>query len=205
MQEPWVLFGSVQSGHAYKVRLALDIAGLPYRYHEIDTDSPRETRPEAFRTAARFGEVPTLVVDGRAMVQSDSILHFIAEQTRRFGGESPERLQHVREWLFWEANRIGMCLPQLRWGRSVQPGSVSSGALDWLQDRYDLDVARLDAELSDGRAFIVDDEPTVADFSLCGYLVFAEEAQVKVPARVAAWLSRLAGLPGARGPLDFPA
>jgi len=202
MASDWVLYGSVQSGHAYKVRLALGVMQLAHDYVEIDIESPRESRPKAFQAAARFGEVPTLIAGGRALVQSDSILYFLAEHTGRYGAETPERLQRVREWLFWEANRIGMCLPQLRWGRAIEPGSIRPDALDWLQARYDLDIARLDRELSDGRAFILDDAPTVADFSLCGYLVFAEEAKVTVPLAVARWLDRLARLPGARGPLD---
>ena len=201
MEKALTLYGSLQSGHAFKVRLALSVAGLDHDYHEIDIDSPPESRPEAFRKAARFGEVPTLVADGQAMVQSDAILCWLAEETGRFGGESKARLQRVREWLFWEANRIGMCLPQLRWGRGVEPGSIKADALAWLQARYDLDVARLDRELSDGRGFIIDDTPTVADFSLCGYLVFADEAQVTVPAHVQGWLDRLKSLPGWRDPL----
>lgn len=200
MLKSLTLYGSIQSGHAFKVRLALSVAGLAHEYHEIDIDSPRETRPAAFQAAARFGEVPTLIADGHAMVQSDAILYWLAEETGRFGGESKARLQRVREWLFWEANRIGMCLPQLRWGRAVEPGSIKPDALDWLQARYDLDVARLDRELSDGRAFVIDDEPTVADFSLCGYLVFAEEAKVKVPPNVQGWLDKLKTLPGWRDP-----
>ena len=203
MAETLTLYGSLQSGHAFKVRLALSIAGLAHDYHEIDIDSPRESRPEGFRKAARFGEVPTLVADGNAMVQSDAILCWLAEETGRFGGETRQRLQRVREWLFWEANRIGMCLPQLRWGRAIEPGSIAPDALAFLQARYDLDVARLDRELSDGRGFIVDDEPTVADFSLCGYLVFADEAKVMVPAHVRGWLDRLKSLPGWRDPLEY--
>lgn len=57
--------------------------------------------------------------------------------------------------------------------------------------------------LADGRRFIVGDKPTIADFSLCGYLYFADEAKLLVPANVAAWLDELKSLPGWRHPYDL--
>ena len=198
-----LLYGSPLSGHAYKVRLALAVAGLAHDYQYIDINSRQEERADAFRAAARFGQVPTLVVDGKGLVQSDAILCWIAHHTGRFGTESGDRMQRVLEWLFWEANRLGMCLPQLRWARTYAPHEYSDGALEWLQARYDTDIARLDQELSDGRAFILDDEPTVADFSLCGYLFSADEAKVVVPPHVRHWLSRIAALPGWKSPAEL--
>lgn len=58
----------------------------------------------------------------------------------------------------------------------------------------------IDSHLSDGRYFMLGAEPTIADFSLCGYLYFADEAKVTVPSRVSAWLTRLAALPGWQHP-----
>ncbi|MBY0612957.1 MAG: glutathione S-transferase family protein [Beijerinckiaceae bacterium] len=197
------LYGSPLSGHAYKVRLALAVADLPHGYEEIDINSPRGERSDAFQAAARFGQVPTLVVDGESLAQSDAILCWLARHTGRFGGESDGRMQHVLEWLFWEANRLGMCLPQLRWARSYAPHEYNDGTLEWLQARYDSDIARLEEELSDGRAFILDETPTVADFSLCGYLFSADEAKVAVPPHVRRWLANIASLPRWQAPTDL--
>ena len=61
----------------------------------------------------------------------------------------------------------------------------------------------IDSHLSDGRYFMLGAEPTIADFSLCGYLYFADEAKVTVPSRVSAWLTRLAALPGWQHPYDL--
>ena len=53
-----------------------------------------------------------LVVDGGPIVQSDGILLHLAREHRALGWEvDPDRLT---EWLFWEANRIGISLPNLR-------------------------------------------------------------------------------------------
>jgi glutathione S-transferase len=107
----------------------------------------------------------------------------------------------VREWLFWEANRIGFSLPNLRYCLRFSGGEAA--VLTMLRQRFDADIARLDTEFSDGRAFILGDAPTVADISLCGYLFWPEQAQVAVPFHVQGWLDRIAALPGWRHPYAF--
>ncbi|MFL6658214.1 MAG: glutathione S-transferase family protein [Massilia sp.] len=199
------LFGSRESGHTYKVRMLLSMAGIAHQYTEIDLTQPREQRPEPFRTLAKFGEVPLLVMDGQPFVQSDAILLHLAEHAGCFGGESPERLARMREWLFWEANRIGFSLPNLRYGRRFVAGGLASAVEAFLRARFDADIARLESELSDGRAFMLDDTPTIADLALSAYMFWPEQAGVTLPPAVSAWLGRIASLPGWRHPDDMPA
>ena len=197
------LFGNRDSGHAYKVRLMLSLAGLPYAYQEIDLDQPREARPEPFRALAKYGEVPLLVHDGRPYVQSNAILLHLAEYTGQFGGESQERLERVREWLFWEANRLGFSLANLRYGlKYASTGAATDGQV-LLRNRFNADIERLEGELSDGRAFILGDTVSAADVSLCGYLYWPEQANVSLPPQVQAWLDRIGALPGWRHPYGF--
>ena len=59
-----VLYGNHESGHSYKVRSFLTLAGVPHRYVWVDLDVPRAERPEEFRRASQFGEVPVRVADG---------------------------------------------------------------------------------------------------------------------------------------------
>jgi glutathione S-transferase len=198
------LSGNRESGHSYKVRLMLHLAGLAHEYQEIDLALPRGARPEPFRSLAAFGEVPLLVHDGRPHVQSNAILLHLAAQTGAFCGESPEDLGRVHEWLFWEANRIGFSLPNLRYHLKFS-GSEDAGVELMLRERFNADVARLDSELSDGRMFILGAMPTVADISLCGYLYWPEQARVTIPTQVQAWLERISTLPGWRHPYAFDA
>jgi len=198
------LYGSAESGHTFKVRLMLEVAALPYAYEEVDLRLPREQRPEPFRSLARYGEVPLLVHDGQPYVQSNAILLHLAGHTQSFGGDTPERLARCREWLFWEANRIGTSLPHLRFGQRFDPAGYPLGVLDWMRNRFDADIARLEDELADGRSFILGASPTIADFSLCGYMFWPEQANASYPALVAAWLERIRALPGWRHPYDMP-
>jgi glutathione S-transferase len=195
------LFGNRESGHAYKVRLMLNLAQLPHEFEEIDLDLPREQRPEPFRSLAKYGEVPLLLHNERPYVQSNAILLHLAAHSGALDGDAPATTERVREWLFWEANRIGFSLPNLRYCLRVTGGDPA--VLAMLRQRYEADAARLERELADGRPFILGNSPTVADVSLCGYLFWADQAQVEVPAGVAGWLERIAALPGWRHPYGF--
>jgi len=199
------LFGNRESGHTYKVRLMLALAGIAYDYTEIDITLPREQRPEAFRAKSKYGEVPLLVHGGRAYAQSNAILIHLAGHTSAFGGESPQRLARVTEWLFWEANRIGFSLPNLRFGLTLSPDGLAPQVEHMLRDRFAADIGRLDEELADGRAFILDDAPSVVDIALCAYLYWPEQAGVSIPAHVQAWLERISALPGWQHPYALTA
>jgi glutathione S-transferase len=201
MDDSIKLYGNRESGHAYKVRLMLNLAGLPHEFEEVELTVPREARPEPFRSLARFGEVPLLVHGGRPYVQSNAILLHLAAHSGALDGEVSERIERVREWLFWETNRIGFSLPNLRYHMRVEPAAPE--VLAMLRRRLDADLARLEHELADGRPFILGDGPTVADVSLCGYLYWADQAQVTPPPQVQGWLGRIAALPGWRQPYDF--
>ena len=196
------LFVHPASGHAYKVRLMLAFADIPYDSEEIDIFSPRESRPEDFRLNSKFSEVPTLIDEGEAFVQSNAILLHLAQKYQVLGGRDEVQLNRCKEWLFWEANKIGMSLPQLRYAAMFEDHGLNAGALLWLRSRYDYDVNIMDNELSDGRAYFLGDELSIADCSLAGYLYFAEEAKLPVPKHVQAWLDRLAALPEWFHPYD---
>src|SRR4051812_4627791 len=111
MSKP-ILFGHHESGHSYKVRLALTLMGIDHEYRYVDVMKPREARRKDFRAFSPYGEIPVLVTNGETLAQSDAILLHLARKTGRFGGED---LDLTAQWLFREANRIGISLPNLRW------------------------------------------------------------------------------------------
>ncbi|MDT8999217.1 glutathione S-transferase family protein [Paucibacter sp. APW11] len=199
MDSSTVFFGNHESGHSYKVALLLALARIPHRYRWIDLELPREARPADFRAASRFGEVPVLVWQGRAYCQSNAILLSLAEQHPQWwGGDAAA----AREWLCWEANRIGFSVPNLRFARhwSPQPPAVMA----WLEARARADLQTLDEALA-GRDFLLGDEPSIADLSCCGYLFWLEQAGLDAAdlPHLQAWLARIAGLPAWQAPYDL--
>jgi glutathione S-transferase len=197
------LFGHLDSGHSYKVRFFMVAAGLPHDYEVVDIWIDRAARQSEFKENARYGEVPLLVDGDHTFVQSNAILTHLATQTGQWGAQNPDLMQRVSEWLFWEANKIGLCLPQIRGHQLFDTMQLTDGALKWLSDRYAHDVGLLDTTLADGRKFITGEEPTIADFSLSGYLFYADEAKVSVPPHVQKWLDALAALPGWKPPSEL--
>ena len=198
-----LLYGNRESGHSYKVRLALTLMQAPHEYRPVDIWLPREQRPAEFRQVSKFGEVPVLVDRGQVYVQSDAILLHLAQREHKLYGRDAIDHDQVREWLFWEANRIGISVPNLRFALRWVP-ETPKDVLAWLRERALADLGRLDAEFS-GRRFLLGDFPTVADIACCGYLFWLDQAEldrVRWP-NVSRWLDDIAALPGWQHPYDL--
>jgi glutathione S-transferase len=188
------LFGNRLSGHSYKVRLALVLGDVSHEYRHVSLSLPRAEREADFRAASRWDEVPALVVDGEPMVQSNAILQWLAESEGVLAGQPGER-QAIREWLSWEANRIGFSLPNLRYARKFAP--LDPGAEAWLEARTRRDLDVLDAHLAK-QDYLLPGGLTIADLSASAYLWLIDEAGLTLDAwpYVAAWLARIAAQPG---------
>lgn len=197
------LYGHYDSGHVYKVMLFLELAKLTYDFEFIDIWAEKTSRPAEFLTSSRNGEVPCLLINDTPYIQSNLILHRLALEYRCFGGENDTRLMAALDWQFWEANRLGMCLPQLRYANRFAPEEFNSGSLSFLKNRFNQDISLLANQLSRGHRFVLDDSPSIADFSLCGYLFWADEADVELPAPVNRWLTAIQSLHGWKAPYDL--
>lgn len=201
MRDDITLYGARASGHAFKVRVLLEMAQLPYTFHEIDLSQARAARPQAFRNLSPYGEVPVLLHNGRIHAQSNAVLLHVAAHSGVLEGETAALQDGVRQWLFWEANRIGFSLPNLRY--AVRGGGVDAAVMAMLRERFNADISRMEIELADGRDFILGAAPSIADLSMSAYLFWADQAQVTLPLHVTGWLQRISNLPGWRHPDSF--
>lgn len=181
------LYGHPDSGHAYKVALALTLAGIPYDYERIDIWADKSTRPQAFLAASRFAEVPCLVTKNDSKTQSGAILSWLAREFNVLGGV--EKHDQALEWIVWEANRIGMCIPQLI-HRFKAPEEFTDGSIDFLLQRFSIDIQRFNNEITD-KPFLLGDELTIADIAVFGYLHSYEKAQLQVPQQTQQWIERI--------------
>lgn len=201
MDGGWILYGARESGHAWKVRQALILLGIPHQYRAVDLSLPRDQRPADFQAASPYGEVPVLVDVDSVQAQSDAILQRLAVQTRRLGGDRPRELL---QWLFWEANRIGFSLPNLRlhrhFGHAMAPDVEA-----WLAERLDADLVRLERELDGGKPFLLGETLSVVDLACSAYLNWPEQGCVDLarwPA-ISAWLARVRSVPGWAHPYEI--
>lgn len=197
-----VLYGNRESGHSYKVKLALTLLGLEHEYRPVDLTIDRANRPPDFREASRYGEVPVLVTDGEPLVQSNAILMHLARTTGRLRGEcDPDR---TVEWLFWEANRITFSISNLRFARHFT-GDTHPEVIGWLEARARADLVRLDQEFAEKNEVILGSAISIADIACCSYLFWPEQIGLELREwrHVSAWLDRIRAIPGWAHPYEL--
>ena len=194
-----ILYANPASGFSYKPALAMGLMQLPYELRVVDLKRPRAERSAQFREVATFGEVPVLLVDGLAIAQSNVILEYLARrESRLHEGDESQRIR-VREWLSWEANRIGLNLAHARASRTS--GGYDPAVQAWYDTRTRADLDHLDGVLA-SRKFLLGDLVTIADVACAGYLYWADQADIDIARwpNVEAWLTRIAALPGYKSP-----
>jgi glutathione S-transferase len=182
------------SGHSHRVHLFLSLLGVPYELVEIDMAAGAHKAPEFLRLNA-FGQVPVLDDDGAVISDSAAILVYLA---RKFGRTDwlPEDIltaARIQKWLSVAAGEIayGPCAARLVtvFGANFHADEVIARAHRIL--------TLVEVELS-GRAFLLGDNPTIADIALYSYIANAPEGNVDTAPyqAVRAWLSRIEALPG---------
>jgi glutathione S-transferase len=95
------LYGDLDSGNVYKVRLVLAQLGIAYR--RVDTTQNRgEPQSPEFRAINPIGKIPTVVFDdGRMLSESGAILFYFAQASPLWPGGDWERAEVLR-WMFFE-------------------------------------------------------------------------------------------------------
>jgi glutathione S-transferase len=97
----FTVYGMADSGNCYKVKLALEQLGQPYRWIEINSVRG-ETRNADFLAKNPNGKVPTLQLeDGSFLPESNAILCYLAEGTPLLPGERLGRARAL-QWMFFE-------------------------------------------------------------------------------------------------------
>ena len=198
------LYGFGESGNAYKVALALRAMGLDWQLRPVDFFAG-ETRSPDYRAINAMGEVPVLVDGETVLSQSGVILDYLASKTGQFAGRSAAERREVLRWLFWDNHNFTGQIASLRFLQNFLPEDKRpQGAIDFLQGRVQAAAKILDSHLQ-GRDWVAADTPTIADFSLCGYLFYPEPKGVERadwPA-IDAWLARIEALEGWAHPYDL--
>ena len=189
-----LLNGNTESGHSYKVRLFLLLAGINHIYRSVDLEIARAARPADFVAASKFGEVPVLVCEGTNYCQSNAILAFLAQRFRRYQGR-PDEWHLVLEWLSWETNRIGFSVPNLRHARRWEPQPRE--VLGFLEQRAAFDLSTLDKLLSQSE-FLLPSGMSIADLSCAAYLYWIDQAGLSLDGfpHVNRWLKSISAADG---------
>ncbi|OTP67418.1 glutathione S-transferase family protein [Caballeronia sordidicola] len=182
------------SGHSHRARLFLSLLGVEHELIEVDLMTAQHKSPEYLKLN-RFGQVPVLVDGDSKIADSNAILVYLAKKLGKTDWlpEGSEGAAAIQRWLSVAAGEIAY-------------GPAAARLITVFGAKYDADqvIARahgvlkiIDSEL-EGKKFIAQNHPTIADIALYSYIARAPEGNVDISGypNVNAWLRRIEELPG---------
>jgi glutathione S-transferase len=191
------LYGMAMSGNCWKPAQILRLTG--YSFDWVETDTTRgDTTTAAFLALNPQGEVPVLVLDdGEVITQSNAILTHFAEATPWLPPPGLARTR-VMQWLFWEQYSHEPYIAVARWLITYRgQKQAQAERLKLCAERGRKALGIMEQRLA-SHDWLTDAGPTIADLALFAYTHVADEGEfdlAETPA-VAAWVKRLAALPG---------
>lgn len=193
-----------ESGHSYKVALALELGALDWAPLHLDFFNGGARSP-AFRDTNVMGEAPVLEDGAVTLSQSGVIQAYLTEKTGNFGGTTSEEDREILRWVLWDNHKLSSQVGVLRFLMNFIPEEKRSAeVIGWLQGRTQAAFSVLEAHLTQ-RDWIVGRSVTNADLTCCGYLFYDEPfgfSRSDWPG-IDRWLSRIEGLPGWKHPYDL--
>jgi glutathione S-transferase len=189
------------SPRAFKVLAVANHLGIDYEFVLCDLTKGAQKSPEF--TALNLNQrMPVLEEDGWSLWESNAIAQYLA--TRKWdSGLLPkdERARaDVSRWMFWESAHWDQACALLIFQRFVK-GLFGQGAPDPVEVekglvQFNRAASVLDRHLK-GRAFLVGDALTVADFAAGAPLIMTAPAQLPLETypEIRRWYASLAALP----------
>ena len=187
-----------QSGNAYKVALALRAMGLEWEPVFVDFMSGATRDPEWRDNSNIMVEIPVLEDGDLKLTQSGAILLYLAEKTGQFGGKTAQEKQEILRWILFDNHKFTSYFATYRFLKSFSEKEPDATIMAFLKGRIMSAFKIVEKHLTESE-FIVGDHPTIADFSLCGYLFYPlDESGIEISQHfphIAAWRARIRALP----------
>ena len=207
---------SLPTPNGVKVSIMLEELGLPYEPHAIDIGKNETWGPE-FLALNPNGKIPSIIdPDGPGgkpfgLFESGAILLYLAEKTGKLLPADPARRYETIQWVFFQMAAVGPMFGQLGFFHKFAGKDYEDKRP---RDRYAAESKRLLGVLEtrlDGRQWIMDDEYTIADIALLGWVrnlvgfygageLVGYDAFKHVPA----WLERALARPAVQRGLEIP-
>ncbi len=199
----YTLYCFAESGNAYKAALMLALAQQDWQAKWVDFFHG-ETRTDAYRKDVNeMGEVPVLLHGGERLTQSGVILHYLAEQTGRFSSHDPATRREILRWMFFDNHKFTSYIATLRFLLTFMK-SGETEITNFMRGRAEGALDIVNKHLA-GQDYLVGNELTIADLSMCGYLYYGDELGLSLAPYdfIEAWLGRIRSQPGWQAPYDL--
>jgi glutathione S-transferase len=191
----FTLYGFAGSGPTYTAALCLSLMKHPFSYMHVSLRDAQHKQPD-YLVKNRYGQVPALRDGHHYYVQSAAILLHLAEAMGKFNGSNQTEQQHIREWLFWQWDKLAVPVYRLR---ARNRGFRQFG--EEVRTMYDNEakaaLSLLDQDLAKSE-WVAGKKITVADIGVYGVLRYAGDANLDLNAypHVVQWKKRFESLPG---------
>ena len=207
---------SLPTPNGVKVSILLEETGLPYEPHLVRFDTNDQLSPE-FLSLNPNNKIPAIIdPDGPGgeplpLFESGAILVYLAEKTGKLIPQDPARRYETLQWVMFQMGGIGPMFGQVGFFHKFAGKEFADKRP---LERYVAESKRLlgvvETRLA-GRQWIMDDEYTIADISMLGWvrnLIGFYEARDLVAfdtlKQVPAWLERGLARPAVQRGLEIP-
>ena len=196
--------------NGWKVSIALEEMGLPYRVRLVNIGAGEQKRPE-FLAISPNGRMPAITdpegPDGApiSIFESGAILQYLARKTGRFCGATERDRIDVDQWLMWQMGGLGPMAGQAHHFLHYAPGMTPPQDIPYAKDRYRAEVARLYGVLDRQLAtheYVAGGNYSIADMAIFPWarLWQRQEQQIETLPNMRRWLETLEARPAvARG------
>ena len=207
---------SLPTPNGVKVSIMLEEIALPYEVHVVDFNKDDQKTPE-FLSLNPNGKIPAILDPNGprgkplGLFESGAILQYLAEKTGKLMPADPGRRYETIQWLHFQMGGIGPMFGQVGFFHKFAGKEIADKRP---LERYVAESKRLlgviDSRLA-GRQWIMDDEYTIADISMLGWvrnLIGFYGARELVAfdgfGHVSAWLDRGLARPAVQRGVEIP-
>ncbi len=186
------VYGDIQSGNCYKIKLLTSILGIEHEWVEVDILA-KETQTEEFLKKNPNGKIPLLELDdGRVLSESNAILNYLAHGSALSSEDSFQQAK-ILQWQFFEQYSHE---PYIAVARFIAKylGLPDAKAEEYKSKQLGGHKALQVMETQLGKTtYLVGDKLTIADISLYGYTHVAHEGgfDLSVYPHIKDWIARI--------------
>jgi glutathione S-transferase len=201
------LYCFAQSGNAYRAALMLNLIGADWESTWVDFFGAMVQRTPAYRDEVNeMGEAPVLAHGAKKLSQSGVILTYLARRSGKFLPQGEDEELEALRWIIFDNQKVNGFLGPYRFLKNFAPKPGDPAVMEFLKARALGNLGIVEKRLQK-KPFLVGERPTIADVSMTGYLYYPTEEFgfdiAKDHPAIAAWLERIAALPGWAHPYDI--
>jgi len=195
------------SPNGFKVTIALEELGLPYRLHHVRIDRGEHRFP-AFLALNPHGRIPVIVDNetGITLFESAAILLYLAEKRGQLMPSELTARWEAIKWLQFHSSSVGPIIGQRVYFELFAEEKNKSAIERYRQLTHDA-LAVLDNHLAKGATWLAGEDYSIADIAQFGWMHIARiiDFDFSQHRYLSAWYQRVAQRPAVVKGITLPA